>query len=109
MGMCWEQKFLKKTLLEKGKNGTLYLAELASRSWRVETKPPATFNPSKTNYVYCSKSRPTFIFESDGKYITHLLNPGGDWYGYNVSDYPVYWTTCHKFVIEDYHVDNMKK
>ena len=32
MGRCWEHKFLKKTLLEKGRDGKLYAVELAGRS-----------------------------------------------------------------------------
>jgi hypothetical protein len=109
MGICWDQKFIKKTLLERGKNGTLYSVELASRSWRVEAQPPATFKPPNTSYVYCSTTRPALIFKSEGKYYAHFLNLGGDWYGYNVSDYPVYWTTCHNFVEPDFFSENMKK
>lgn len=108
MGMCWENKFLKKTLLEKGRDGTLYSVELAGRSWRIESQPPDTFEPTRTSYVYCSKTRPAFIFKTDGKFIAHLLNPGGDWYGYNQSDYPVYWATCHNFVGPDFFSEVMK-
>jgi len=108
MGRCWEHKFLKKTLLEKGRDGKLYAVELAGRSWPTESKPPATFEPPQTSYVYCSTTRPAYIFEIEGKNYAHLLNPGGDWFGYNVSDYPVYWATCHNVIGPDFFSKAMK-
>uniref|UniRef100_UPI001C62EECC hypothetical protein n=1 Tax=Stenomitos frigidus TaxID=1886765 RepID=UPI001C62EECC len=42
MGRCWEQKFLKKTLLEKGRDGNLYAIKLGSLTQRyVKRHAPA--------------------------------------------------------------------
>jgi hypothetical protein len=35
MGMCWENKFIKKTLLETGKSGTLYSVEVIAQPKRT--------------------------------------------------------------------------
>lgn len=109
MGYCWDQKLSKKTLVQKLRGGTLYSIELAHRSWKFESQPPDTFKPSRTNYVYCSTTRPTLIFQFDNKYYAHFLNPGGEWYGYNISSYPVYWATCHEFSAKDFRNDNMRR
>jgi hypothetical protein len=108
MGTCWEQKFFGKTLLEKGSDGTLYSVELATRSWPMGSEPSGSFSPSKISYVYCSTIRPTYIFKLENKYYAHFLNPGGDWFGYNRSEYPVYWATCHNFIGPDFFSENMK-
>lgn len=108
MGRCWEQKFFRKTLLEKGGDGTLYSVELATRSWSMEAEPSGLFTPSETGYIYCSTIRPAYIFKSENKYYAHFLNPGGEWYGYNRSDYPVYWATCHNFIGPDFFSEAMK-
>ncbi|MBE7383077.1 MAG: hypothetical protein F6J95_016895 [Leptolyngbya sp. SIO1E4] len=107
MGICWDQKFLGKALIDQSANGKLYEVELAFRSWPMESEPPNTFETPDTSYVFCSTDRPAYIFESDGTYFAHLLNPGGDWYGYNVSDYPVYWATCHNFVGPNFFSEEM--
>jgi hypothetical protein len=112
MGYCWDQKLSKKRLVQKFRFGTLYSIELASRSWKFQSQPPDTFEPSRTSYVYCSTTRPAFIFQLDrnpNQYYAHFLNPGGEWYGYNVSSYPVYWETCHQFSAKDFRNDNMRR
>lgn len=108
MDECWDQKFLGKTLLKSSSDGRLYSVKLAPRSWPMNSSPPSRFGPAETGYVYCSATKPAFIFRADGIYYAHLLNPGGDWYGYNVSDHRVYWTTCHNFVGPDFFSEEMR-
>ena len=107
MGECWDNKFISKTQLREGSNGTLYAVEMASRSWSFGSEPPAKFDSPTIRYVHCSTTKPAYIFNSDGTYYAHLLNPGGDWYGYNVGDYPVYWATCHNFVGPEFFSEKM--
>jgi len=107
MGECWEQKFLGKKPLKSGPNGKLYSVKLTSRSWPMASQPSGRFGRVQTSYVYCSKTRPAYVFRNEGIYYAHLLNPGGDWYGYNRSDYPVYWATCHNLVGPDYFSEKM--
>jgi len=71
------------------------------------SQPISRFGRVEVNYVYCSKTRPAYVFSSDGTYYGHLLNPGGAWYGYNKSDYPVYWTTCHNFIGPEFFSEEM--
>lgn len=106
-GYCGETKYLGKTLVQQGQNGALYAVELARRSYPMDSTPPATFEPSETSYIYCSTSRPAYIFVADDTIYAHLLNPGGDWYGYNAGDYPIYWATCHNFVGPDFFSPEM--
>lgn len=109
MGECWESKFLGKTVLKKGSNGTLYEVETADRSWPIETQPSGNYESPTVSYVYCSTIKPAYIFISqfDQQLTAHLLNPGGDYGGYNQSDYPIYWATCHNFIGPDFFSDEM--
>lgn len=107
MGQCGDSKFIRKDLLREGPNGALYSVKLASRSWQMDSEPPANFGQPEVNYVYCSTTRPSRIFKDGAIYYAHLLNPGGDWFGYNASDYPVYWATCHNFVGPDFFSEEM--
>lgn len=95
---CAYNRYLGKTLIDENSGGKLYEVELQTeiRSW--ETNDLLEVQSSSKSWVYCSTQKPAYIFESDGKYIAHLLNPGGDYFMYNQSGYPVYWTTCHNFV-----------
>ncbi len=102
MGQCGDSKFIEKTLLKTSPNGKLYSVKTAYRSWAMGSQPPNSFGKVQVSYVYCSKIKPALIFNSDNTYYAHLLNPGGDWYGYNFSDYPIYWVTCHNFVGPDF-------
>lgn len=107
MGQCWDNKFIGKSLLKSDTNDELYLVKIASRSWSIDSQPPDNFEQVKTSYVYCSTTKPAYIFNTDNTYYAHLLNPGSDWYGYNQSDYPIYWTTCHNFVGPDFFSEEM--
>jgi hypothetical protein len=108
MGECWDSKFVGKELIKKGNLGTLYLVTTASRSWQIDSQPPINFQNPTTQYVYCSTTKPAYIFKTeDGIYYAHLLNPGGDWYGYNQSDYPIYWATCHNIVGPNFFSEEM--
>ncbi len=107
MGLCWENKLIRKELLRQNSRGKLYAVELASRSWNMDTQPPNRWEAPKTSYVYCSTTRPAFIFNSDGTYLAHLLNPGGSPFGYEMSSYPIYWATCHNFVGPDFFSEEM--
>lgn len=99
MGLCGETRFISKDILRAGSDGMLYSVELAYRSYPIFSEPSGTFGEPNTSYVYCSTSRPAYIFNSDGTYYASFLNPGGnDWFGYNMSNYPIYWATCHNFV-----------
>ncbi|NEO82738.1 MAG: hypothetical protein F6J87_00520 [Spirulina sp. SIO3F2] len=105
MGQCWENKFLGKTPLQAGPNGTLYAVELALRIWPIGTEPSSDFDAPRTSYIYCSTTRPAIIFrfEGDTTYYGNLLNPGGDnWSGATQDAYPIYWATCHNFVGPDF-------
>ncbi len=108
MGTCWDTKLYRKKLIEKGKDGTLYSVDIATRSWKMGNEAPANFGASYSNYIYCSNTKPAYIFKSQNKYYAHFLNPGGDWYGYNISDYPIYWVTCHNFVGPNFFSKEMK-
>ncbi len=106
-GYCHENKFVSKTRLDDGQDGTLYAVELASRSWQNGVTSPGAFEPSRTIHVYCSTRRPMFIFQADSRYYVNTLNPGGNFYGFNMSDYPIYWATCHNFVGPDFFSERM--
>ncbi|OUC13019.1 MAG: hypothetical protein B0A82_19190 [Alkalinema sp. CACIAM 70d] len=107
MGTCWDSQFISKTVVDKTDRGTLYRVQIAHRSWPMESDPSDNFGEPQTNYVLCSTQKPAYIFESDGTVYAHLLNPGGDWFGYNQGDYPVYWATCHNFVGPNFFSDEM--
>lgn len=107
MGYCSDNKFIEKTILKKGSTGTLYSVKLASRSWSFDSKPPKQFNEPNISYVYCSTDSPVYMFESNKVYVVHFLNPGGYSYGFNHSDYPIYWATCHNFVGPDFFSEEM--
>ena len=95
-GICFEQKIIEKALLKKNPEGTLYSVNLAIRTFPYGSQPSGIFQEPKVSYVYCSTSKPSIVFKSiNKKYVAHLLAPGGQSYGYNQSDYPVYWATCH--------------
>ncbi|TVP65216.1 MAG: hypothetical protein EA342_14680 [Leptolyngbya sp. LCM1.Bin17] len=106
-GYCYENKFVSKTRLGEGQDGTLYAVELASRNWQNGVTVPGAFEPSRTTYVYCSTRRPMLIFELENTYYINTLNPGGRSYGFNMSDYPIYWATCHNFVGPDFFSERM--
>lgn len=99
---------MEKTLIQSGSSGKLYSVEIATRSWPMGSQPSSPFGSPRTNYVYCSTKKPAYLFNSEGTYYAHLLNPGGDWYGYNMSDYPIYWATCHNLVGPDFFSERMR-
>lgn len=108
MGICSESRLTKKETLRSGPNGTLYSVELAHRSWPMEAEPTEPFREPSISYVYCSTQRPAYLFKVDDIYYAHLLNPGGhDFFGYNMSDYPIYWATCHNFVGPNFFSEQM--
>jgi hypothetical protein len=99
MGICWDRKFVDKDLLKSTDIGKLYAIKTAERSWKMDTIPPKKFKSSGTSYIYCSKTKPAYVFKKDGAgYLANLLNLGEYGHGYNISDYPVYWTTCHNII-----------
>lgn len=107
MGECWESKLLRKNVLKKGSNGTLYEIRTASRSWPMDSQPSSNFGEPSVSYVYCSTTKPAYIFKADDTLYAHLLNPGGDYGGIDQSDYPIYWATCHNFVGPDFFSEEM--
>lgn len=107
MGQCWETKFISKEILRTGNEGKLYKIHTSQRTWKVQSDPPNTSTPRQAEYVYCSTTKPAFIFPVEGKYIAHLINPGKDWYGYNRPSHIRYWATCHNFVGPDYFNQSM--
>lgn len=108
MGECWENRFLSKELLRETSRGRLYLVEVDTRFWPMNSEPSNNWEPPWTAYVYCSTSRPAFISQGDtGEYYASLLNPGGDPFGYEMSSYPVYWAACHNFVGPDFFSEEM--
>lgn len=107
MGECWESKLIEKNILKRNHLGILYSIKLATRSWGEEFSPPKEFTQIRTDYVFCSTVKPAYIFELDGTYFAHLLNPGGDYSGYNKDDYPLYWATCHNLVGPDFFSDQI--
>jgi len=65
------------------------------------------FSSPQIGYVICSTSKPAYIFKasagSSSNYYANLLNPDGQsYYGYNMSDYSIYWATCHDLVEPPY-------
>lgn len=109
MGICWDRKFIDKDLLKSTNIGKLYAVKTAERSWKMGMMRPNKFKESGISYIYCSNTKPAYVFKNDGVgYIANLLNPGGgDWYGYNLSDYPVYWTACHNIIGPDFLSEEM--
>jgi hypothetical protein len=112
MGHCWETKIFRKQPLQQTASGTLYAIETGSRDWSMEQPRPSErqlpFQQRDLSYVFCSRLRPSYIFKADGKYYAHLLNPDGkSYYGYNQSDYPIYWATCHNLVGPDFFSERM--
>jgi hypothetical protein len=112
MGECWEQKLIEKRLIKSGSKGTIYAVKTVVRSGSMDSQAFGSFGEVKLSYVYCSTTKPAIIFDVDfdvdRTYYAHLLNPGSqDWAGYNQSDYPLYWATCHNFVGPDFFSEEM--
>jgi hypothetical protein len=99
-GKCWENRIERKTLIRRTNSGDLYSIVTSQREWDFGAESTKTeFGTPKVNYAFCSTKSPAVIFEVDRQYYAHLLNPGADdFYGYNMSDYPVYWAVCHNIV-----------
>ncbi|MEN9217308.1 MAG: hypothetical protein Q6K90_08290 [Gloeomargarita sp. HHBFW_bins_162] len=102
-GECWESQVLSTQLEQHTPQGKLYRVTVGRRSWPMDGKPPAQFQERTQDYVYCSRTRPAYIFANPGGkgYLAHLLNPGGEYFGYNQSSYPVYWGVCHGVYNQD--------
>ncbi|MEN9244431.1 MAG: hypothetical protein Q6K81_06000 [Gloeomargarita sp. DG02_5_bins_242] len=102
-GECWETQVLARQLQHQSPQGQLYRITTVRRSWPLDGKPPAQFQERFQSYVYCSRTRPASIFaHPSGKgYLAHLLNPGGEYFGYNQNAYPVYWGVCHGIYDQD--------
>ncbi len=94
---CWEMQVLGIRLAQKTAQGQLYQITVGRRFWPIEGQPPRQFTERSQDYVYCSRTRPAYIFRDPAGpgYVAHLLNPGGDYFGYNQNSYPVYWGVCH--------------
>jgi hypothetical protein len=101
--VCYETKIIKKTLLLKQSGDRLYSIDQSYRYWKQAQTRPAKFDETKISYVYCSTTRPAYIFKSDHHtYYAHLLNPGGGSGGYNYVSYQTYWAACHDIAGPDY-------
>jgi hypothetical protein len=96
-GECWEMQVLGIRLERKTPRGQLYRIVVGRRSWPMDGKPPSQFAERSQDYVYCSRTRPAYIFRdpTGSGYLAHLLNPGGEYFGYNQHSYPIYWGVCH--------------
>ncbi len=102
-GQCWESQVLGIHLEQQSPQGKLYRVTMGRRSWPLEGKPPAQFSQRTQDYLYCSRTRPAFIFRNPtgAGYLAHLLNPGGEFFGYNQNAYPIYWGVCHGVYNQD--------
>ncbi|APB33384.1 hypothetical protein GlitD10_1064 [Gloeomargarita lithophora Alchichica-D10] len=102
-GQCWESQVLGTRLEQQTPQGRLYQVTVGRRSWPMDGKPPAQLGERSQDYVYCSRTRPAFIFRNPAGagYLAHLLNPGGESFGYNQNAYPVYWGVCHSVYNQD--------
>ena len=102
-GECWEMQVLGIRLERKTPRGQLYRIVVGRRSWPMDGKPPSQFAERSQDYVYCSRTRPAYIFRdpTGSGYLAHLLNPGGEYFGYNQHSYPVYWGVCHGIYSQD--------
>jgi len=102
-GECWESQVLGTRLAQKTPRGQLYQITVGRRSWPMDGKPPSQFAVRSQDYVYCSRTRPAHIFRNPAGagYLAHLLNPGGEAFGYNQNAYPVYWGVCHGIYNQD--------
>jgi hypothetical protein len=107
MGSCGEMIIASKTPLRSTSIGTLYEVRTGYRSWPMGTARPSPakvpFGKAQVGYVLCSTRKPAYIFQagegSTANYLAHLLNPDGQsYFGYNQSDYSIYWATCHNLV-----------
>jgi hypothetical protein len=101
MGQCMDTIIERKGKIKEGKDGSLYSVVTSNRYWKDTNGKPVKSQPTNRfiSYVYCSTTRPAVIFEDEGSAIAHTLNPGdNDFYGYNISDYPVYWAVCHNIL-----------
>lgn len=116
MGVCGEMRIEAKTPLRSNAIGTLYEVRVAGRSWPMERPRPSTdrvpFAEATVSHVLCSTSRPAYIFPAgegfSRNYLAHRLNPDGEsWFGYNRSDYSIYWATCHNLVGPEFFSDAM--
>lgn len=88
---------LAKRLEQQTRQGQLYRLTMGRRSWMEGSQLPAGFSERTQDYVYCSRTRPAYIFADPGGkgYIAHLLNPGGATFGYNQASHNLYWQVCH--------------
>lgn len=107
-GNCHETLFQGKTLLEQGLDGSLYVVEIARRSFRGGSEAVGDFGATEEVYVYCSTTQPAYIRSespSSNSYLVSFLNPGGQPSGAFMSVYPIYWTTCHNLIGPEFNID----
>ena len=95
MGTSWKVYLLNKKFVKEVKLGgetrKLYLAEM-------EINNSYSGTSKRTSLFQCSTSAPFVAFKDDamrGLAIIHYINPGGEWFGYNVGDHQQYWAVCH--------------
>lgn len=110
-GECIQLKYLSKTILKQTNNYQLYSIKTQNRilSWEDrEKKQNPSFDNPELSYVFCSRKAPAYIFKTEeNNYRANLLNPGGDWFGYNYESIQLYWITCHNIVGPDFFSDEM--
>lgn len=121
MGRCGELIITSKRPIRLDAKGTLYEVKVGYREWPSESPKPniaiLPFKKPTIDYVFCSTSRPAYIFQhpdfystkgSASNYLAHLLNPDGQsFYGYNKHSYSIYWATCHSFVEPNFFSPDM--
>lgn len=95
IGDTWRVYLLNKKLVKEVKLGgetrRLYLADM-----KVDFS--STGVTKRTSLFQCSTSAPFVAFKDSsvsGLAILHYINPGGNWFGYNVGSHWEYWAVCH--------------
>ena len=94
-GTSWKVYLLNKKFVKEiklgGETKKLYLAEM-------EINNSYSGTSKRTSLFQCSTSKPFVAFKDSsisGLAILHYINPGGEWFGYNVGAHRQYWAICH--------------
>lgn len=116
MGSCSWMSIESRESVNQGRNGELF--KLLVRHWNskhpngsYDVASRRTGGQVQEQYVFCSRTKPATAFENEGKWIAHTLAPDqpDGVYGYNSSDYTLYFAACHGSLIEYTGFQNLAK
>jgi hypothetical protein len=89
-------------------NGALF--KVVTRGWSSHhpdgsygRRAPRKGGETSTWFIFCSKTTPALLFPHEGRWLAHILAPGGEnsVFGYNESSHKQYFAVCHRVSIGD--------